>query len=270
MRLTIDKAKVSELKPNLPAPNLGFILEAIAHGTGYKFGDGGYFIVSDEHSILPRFVVDLRLPELPNLASFKWVVVQMLKHSSGMLFIDSSSSDAFALAWKLQLPVLPGSPLFQYVPEAPKYSGKSDAVHEATSRDRDYVAKLLTSVPRQLGGAREEDVNGYIQSKHAYILEKNGKKAGAAVVVPQGDVYSWVEALVLDPSVRHSAAGYTVLERLAIDIRQEGRRLIFGMSHKGTAEYTGAVKLGSAMIKQSWHAFLPSVCQDFQMKISYS
>ncbi|HYL34620.1 MAG TPA: hypothetical protein VEV17_01765 [Bryobacteraceae bacterium] len=270
MKLTIQEAQIAELKPSLPEPALGFVREAIAGGKGYKVGSGGYFVVAGMNSILPRFVVDLRLPELPNLASYKWVAIQMLKRSNGMLFVGSSHSDAFALAWRLQLQVLPGSPLFQFAPQAQKHSSSSEAMREAGAHDEAHLKSLLTSVPRHLGGASEHDVTRYVQNKQAHVLERGGKLAAAAVLVPQGDRYLWLEAFALDPSARHRESGYKVFEKLGLEARRSGRTLIFGMSHQGAAEYAGALKLGITMVGQSWHAFLPTACSDFRMTPSYS
>lgn len=270
MKLTIRKIPLPEQKTTETSPSLGFVHQAIAGGTAYGFGDNGYFVVAGDHPILPRFVVDVRLPELPNAAAFKWVAIEMLKLSSGMLFVDSAQSDAFALAWKLQIPVLPGSPLFEFAPPTQKHSTAKHSAHIATAHDHEFATKLLASVPRHLGGAIEQDIKTHSRNKHVWVMENDGKPAGAAIVVPQGDSYAWVEAFVLEPAARHIDTGHKVFEKLAVEIVGQKRRVIFGMSHQGTSEYIGAIKLGSKIVRQSYHGFLAGACRDFQYTPTYT
>jgi len=271
MSLTIQKANVTDIKPTLGTPSLGFVHDAIAGGTAYKIGADGYFVVAaQQHPFLPQFVVDVRLPELPNLSSFKWVALQMLKNSGGMLYIDSSNSDAFALAWRLQLQLLPASPLLQYSPKAAKFSTAVDVVREASPDDNQYVGKLLNATARQRGGLAQADLMQFVQQKQAYVLENRGRSAGAAVVVPQGSSYAWLEAFALDPSVQRSPVSYTVFEKLALKLQEQKRSLIFGMSHLNAGEYVGSMKLGATMIGQSYHAFLPTACADFKLAPAYT
>jgi N-acetylglutamate synthase-like GNAT family acetyltransferase len=166
--------------------------------------------------------------------------------------------------------VLPGSPLFQFAPPASKHATAKHVARNATTHDHEFVTTLLTSIPRHLGGAAEKDIQQHTRSKQVWVLEHDGRPAAAAIVVPQGDSYAWVDSFVLEPSARHIDSGHKLFEKLAVEIAGQGRRLIFGMSHQGTSEYIGAIKLGSTIVRQSYHGFLAGACQDFKYSPTYT
>jgi N-acetylglutamate synthase-like GNAT family acetyltransferase len=266
MKWEVRQVPVSNLRRQSRSPMLGFVEKAIDGGIGYSFGEYGYFIVAEETSLLPKFVVELRLPYLPTRKAYHALAEEMIERSGGMLFFDTSNTDAYAFAWQLQLPVVLGSPLFQYSPKVRKYSSGTQNVKLATKGESTFVQELLTSIPKHYGGVSTDEVKRRLELKQVYLLEVDKKPVGAALVETQGQKYAWLDTFVLTDTMRRRGLGHKLFERLGLVLGKQGRHMIFGLSHQGGNEYGGVTTLGSKIIKQSGHAYLRGITPKFKLE----
>src|SRR5690348_12526798 len=85
-------------------PTFDFIEAAIERGEAFQLGRDGYVLVGGKDTLMPRFVLELRIPSVPSL-DYSQLFEALGDVSCGMIWFDSSDFTSFDIVWRHNLPV---------------------------------------------------------------------------------------------------------------------------------------------------------------------
>jgi len=263
-RIEAKPTNLSSVRRNRVAPVYDFAEQATQEGKCFALPRGGYFVVAPEKSLLPRFVVEIRLPERVTNGELVQLSYTLVDNSSGMLWFDSEDDDAHQLCWFLHLPVRVKSPLFAW-PENRDRSLAGDAVKSSVKtanpnneQELTSAISLLTSFPIHRGGQVEEWAHRHVSEGRVKLLSHEKRFIGAAIVSDQADIFSTV-TIVLDNDYQSKGYGIKFMDVIGEEIAVAGRRAVVSMSEELPASYRGARGLGMRIIKHGYIAQLGQI-----------
>lgn len=258
MTWKIEETSVKDLKRSRNGYQYDFVEYATRIGRAYKVGSNGYFIVAADGTLLPRFVVELRLPRLATPEDYAALLYAMSERSCGQMWFDSTNIDAFDLAWRMRLPLRAASPLLQWSPKsrAPGLP-RGVTIAVATAAQQGGVAKLISTIPPEHGGQTPESTAHHLKRGEVLVLAKRGKVLGAAVVTPSGSKHTWVSLLVMNEDSRRQGLGSAFMGAIGKEVSQQGRLAICSMSRENVASFRGAHRLGMEVVQLGFTAQFP-------------
>jgi hypothetical protein len=246
------------------APVYDFVEQATQEGQCFSLPRGGYFVVAPEQCLLPRFVVELKLPERTTHAEAIKLSYTLNSVSSGIIWFDSEDDDAHQFCWYLRLPVRVRSPLFEWDehnPELAVTDGERAAVSLANVRDHEtteVAISLLTSFPVHRGGQTEDWARKHVAEDRVWVLRRDARVIGAAIVNKQAGNYSTV-TMVLDNSYQSKGLGLKFMKVIGADLVAKGRLAVVSMSDEVPASFRAAKGLGMKIKKQAYTAQIGSL-----------
>jgi hypothetical protein len=266
---TVESVAIDAIKRRKQPPNYGFIEQATVGGTAYTIqgeGGAGYFIVASANSLAPGFIVELALPELAVQERYEALLAEMRKRSLGMMWFDSSDRDACDFAWRLNLPIRSGSPLFQADIQVPEISNAAGfEVVTAGKADEDAIVELLTAAPPDAGGQTKEAVLQNLYGGCIAALKRNQEILGAAVLTPLPGCYVALSSVVMrtyaDLANEAHQQAHRELELIfmAVLSSRVARRklgLVYSMARQTPTGYLEAIQLNMKVVKQGFIASL--------------
>lgn len=268
MSWTVEQVDFKEIRRRKQLPNYGFIEQAMNGGSAYLVGGkgaAGYFIVASVNSLAPGFVVELALPELAMPDEYAELAHEMRSRSLGVMWFDSSDRDACDFAWRLNLPLRSGPPLFRTNGHGLDVPIEGLEVKTADKGDEAAVIDLLTSAPPDAGGHTREAAIENIEGGCVAVLRKDGDILGAAVVSPEQGPYVALSSVVmktwadLPPEVHekaHRELELVFMSLLANDIARRNLQLVYSMARQTPVGYREAIQLNMKLVKQSFTASL--------------
>ena len=140
MSWKITQVDIQEIKRKKSTPYFYSVERMISESTAYKIESNGYFIVAPESSLMPKYIVELRLPATIVDAEYKTLLSELTKKSCGMMWFDTSDIDAYDFVWKLRLMLRVGSPLFTWNHLKNFTPRKGYIVRDASKSDMDIIA----------------------------------------------------------------------------------------------------------------------------------
>jgi hypothetical protein len=264
MDWTVRPTALKSLRRQKQAPAYDFVEQSVNDGSAYCIGNDGYFVVAPEASLLPRFVVELRLPQLAVIEEYKELCARLNDLSSGFMWFDSSEIDAYDFAWRLRLPLRIGAPLFVWSNKDQELSAQQSeasslkvVVRPATHSDRQKATELFTSFPLWLGGQTKLAVMGHLEEGRLLAIEVGEKLVGSAILIPQKDGY--VSANVaLGPDHRNQGIAEAFGRTIGTQLSSEKKTLVGSMINNNPASFRAALRLGMRIAKTSYTAQLGS------------
>lgn len=268
MGWVVERVALKEIRRRKTEPNYGFVEHGIAGGSAYKVegkGGAGYFIVADENSLVPGFVVEVTLPEFAIQDDYEELADEMSRHSLGVLWFDSSDRDAGDLAWRLGVVMRSGPPLFRFDGLKQDLAVPGVEISNADESDKDEAVKLLTSAPPEHGGQTREAAIANVEGKCVVLLRKAKDIIGAAVVCPVPGPYLALNSVVMQtysdlPTEAHQRAHRNLelffMNAVALEARKKHRHVVYSMARQTPEGYLEAIKLNMTLVKQSFLANL--------------
>jgi len=261
MAWKIAPIKLSEIKRRKTPPFYDFIEHSVARGQAYRIGDDGYFIVAPEVSLMPRFVIELVLPEKAVIDEYQKLTFDLVERSSGMLWFDSTDYDSYDFAWRMRLPIRAGSPLFAWNhesrPKLPAMAGYK--VELAAASDKNEASNLLTSFPQHRGGKSDKSIiDFHFDQKQLYVVKNNSHIAGAAILEDQVGNYASITVSIKQNEMNKGLATWFASE-LGQELWKKGKTLIAGMSSDVPASLHAVLKLNMRLVRQSFTAMIGSI-----------
>ena len=254
MAWEITPVSLSEIKRQKSGPRYDFIEHSIREGNAYRLGSDGYFIVAPERSLMPRFVIELVLPETAKIPEYQKLTFDLVERSSGMLWFDSSDYDAYDFAWRMRLGLRAGSPLFEWdgtknghLPTREGY-----IVDLAGSSDMKFATELLMSFPQHRGGKASGDIiDFHLSQKQLYVLKTDGHLVGAAIAEDQPNSYASL-TLAIRKEYRNKGLGTWFAGQIGQRLSEQGKTLLVGMSSDVPESMRAVLKLPMRLVKQSF------------------
>jgi hypothetical protein len=268
MNWTVQRVGIDQIKRRKQPPNYGFIEQAMAGGTAYAIGNNGsagYFIVASANSLAPGFVVELALPELAAPDQYAALLPEMRKRSLGILWFDSTDRDACDFAWRMNLPVRSGPPLFRTEGAMPDVNLEGFEVVTAGKSDEEAIVDLLTSAPTDAGGQTEEATLQNLEGGCIAALRRNGDILGAAVLTPEPGGYVALGSVVMKTysdlaadvhEKAHRDLELVFMALLASRVAKKKQSLVYSMARQTPVGYLEALQLNMKIAKQSFMASL--------------
>jgi hypothetical protein len=261
MAWKITPVKLAEIERRKTPPFYDFIEHSVREGEAYRLGDDGYFIVAPEVSLMPRFVIELALPEKAQIAEYQTLTFDLVERSSGMMWFDSTDFDAYDFAWRMRLQMRAGSPLFAWdhesrtdLPSMPGYR-----VDLASADDTKEASDLLTSFPQHRGGKSDKSiVDFHFDQKQLYVLRSNSHIAGAAILEDQAGNFASI-TVIIKPDERNKGLATWFASELGRELWTNGKTLIAGMSSDVPASLHAVLKLKMRLVRQSYTAMIGSI-----------
>lgn len=272
MGTAIQSADVKDLRRDKQPPFYDFIEDAVQNGTAYQFGNDGYFVVAQATSLMPRFVVELRVPEIANFDQYVEMVRVMNDRSCGMLWFDSQDVEACDLAWRLRLPLEAGGPLFVSDPTPVTKTERHGMVlknpiaafalpntfrgRKAELGDVRSVAGLVSDVPVWKGGQTLAAVTQHVENGAALLLEEGGQTVGTAITRQFAKGYLNVVSVAVQPDRQNKGIGTGIASLLVSHAHKNGDKLVASMSNQTPEAVRIAMKIGMRPVKQAFKAKL--------------
>ncbi len=262
MAYDIQPVDVSSLKRNKVGPVYDFVEQATRQGTAFRIGNDGYAIIAPPNCLLPRFVVELQLPELAVVERYAEVIRILTDRSCGMLWFDSSDVHAYDLAWRMRMMMTAGPPLLapadadktQNVPD-----NGSDSIRSATLDDLRPLTDLFGSFPTWKGGQTPAAVLEHVKNNSVAVLEKNNEIIGAVVTLDADEHGTLLSSGVIAEKYRNQGIGTQFVRALSRQSRTSySRPVVFSTSPDSPATFRIAMRLNSKVVKQSFVAILGS------------
>lgn len=265
---TVTRVGIDEIKRRKQGPNYGFIEQAMAGGTAYKIsgeGSEGYFIVASPSSLAPGFIVEMALPELAAPEQYAALLSELQQRSLGVLWFDSTDRDACDYAWRMNLPLRSGPPLFRSDSQVPEVSLEGFEVGIAGKGDEAAVLELLTGAPADAGGQTREATLQNLEGECIAVLRRNGDILGAAVLVPEPGGYLALSSVVMRTYSELPAAAHEKAHRelelvfMALLCNRAAKKkvpLVYSMARQTPMGYQEAIQLNMKLVKQSFMASL--------------
>jgi len=261
MAWKITPVKLTDINRRKTPPFYDFIEQSVKRGQAYLLGDDGYVIVAPEISLMPRFVIELILPEKARIEEYQKLTFDLVEISSGMMWFDSTDYDAYDFVWRMRLGMRAGSPLFAWnhdskpmLPVRPGYK-----IDLAAQGDKNDVSQLLTSFPQHRGGKADSSiVDFHFDRKQVYVLRNNSHLVGAAILEDQAGSYASL-TLAMKEEERNKGLGTWFAAELGEILSKDGKTLLAGMSSDVPASLRAVLKLNMLLVRKSYTAMIGSI-----------
>jgi len=264
MAWTVTPVPLANLKRRKRHPNYAFVEQSIAEGAAYTLaghGTAGYFIVASELSLVPGFVVELSLPELAVPEEYKELADEMAARSLGVLWFDSSDHDACDFAWRLELTLRSGPPLFAWTEGETAPELDDWRVEFARHDDESDMIRMLTTPPLDAGGQTREATIENLRGGCIATLKRYDDIGGAAVLSPLPGPYVGLTTVVMEtysrqPIETHERASRALelafMRALGSRMASEGLTMVYSMARHTPTGYVEALQLNMEVAKHSF------------------
>lgn len=258
MSIHVEQVEVQEIPRVVTRPTYEFIETVIPKSTAYRLGDDGYFIVAPEQSLTPRFVTELRLPNLGNFDEYLEISYKLNELSSGFLWYETDDIHGWDFAWRLRLLLRPAGPLFAWdkvrVEEPPALIATPLKLTLASEEDLLACTALLMSIPPKQGGHTESAVKSCQDAHGIFAVKSKDDVVATATPVELPAGYVAMSPLVVSPDAQDKGIGTWTANALGSYFAQRDKTMLVSMANDNEAAFKGALDLKMRILKQAYIA----------------
>jgi GNAT superfamily N-acetyltransferase len=237
-------------------PAFDFVEAAIENGDAYQIGERGYALIGGQESLLPGFIVELKLEEARIARDSRLIIRALQEIGSGAIWFDSLDHQAFELVWRARLAAQGSSILFgSSEPAVPHRFGSSIQLRTVNNDQCSATCRIFSDMRRELGGQTEDEIIGLLNAGKIIGGFRGDKLLCGAIVLPQDEHWVSVAAVSVAPEYRHRQIGPRFMNALLHEL-QKNRKVVGGVGQHNIFAHKTLLRLGMRPIRHSWTSIL--------------